>query len=316
MPVYAVYFPELIYNCQEASYELTPLPDSIIKAGKVFACNKQIAPAGDLNGTLAVALRLKANLGETTHYKSIERLKNLVCLSYGSFAQEVQLRDVGTTIDDIVKTNLSERFYNPDVRYGGQLDWDLPLRIAAYSQLIVGLESDKQAKFWKALQTFCYARLIAHLPNPQYKYTLYMTLHLASINQLADEPKNYHIPPGNLVCSECGEKLDITHHTSHVYEIEKLICTLVPNTHAQTWVKFMKKKRNLYHSIRSRFIHNGDFAGLEDVGGFMALWGSNLELAENDINLMILNRTLLEQFLKSNQPPSERGQKKGVSSSS
>lgn len=297
--IWAAHFPGLFYNCKDSSYDLTPFPDSIIQSGKVFASNKQIIPKEEHNGTLAVALELKSNPDESTYYKSIERLKNLVCLSYTSLQQEQRWESPGESLNEVVAANLAERFYNPEIRYGGQLDWDLPLRIAAYSQNIARLSPENQTKFWQALQTFCYARQIAQLPNPQYKYTLYMTLHLSSINQLANEPQSLHTPAVHLICPECNETLGgLTHSTSHLAEIKNLIDSLVPAEHVQRNKDFMDK---LFHRIRSSFIHRGEFAGSEDVGGFIALFDSNVELQENDINLMALNRSLLEQFIVQNQ---------------
>jgi len=211
--------------------------------------------------------------------------------------QEQQLQDVYKTVQEAVKKNLANKFYAPGIRYGVQLDWDLPLRIAAYSQKVTNLSPKNQKRFWRALQTFSYARQIAYLPNPQYKYTLYMTLHLASINQLADDPQNLHDPSANLVCPQCGET-NIPHQTSHVEEIIKLIKELIPKEHQEKYIKFMK---SLYHPIRSGFIHRGSFAGKEDLGGFIALWKQNVKLSEDDINLMIFNRLLLEQFLVKRQ---------------
>jgi hypothetical protein len=296
--IYAAHFPGLIYNCKDSSYPLTPFPDSIIQSGTVFASNKQAIPVDDHNGTLAVALKLKSEPNESTYYKSIERLKNLVCLSYTSPPQEQRWQVAETTLDKVVKNNLATNFYNPEIRYGSQLDWDLPLRVAAYSQNVAKLSPANQTKFWQALQTFCYASQIAHLPNPQYKYTLYMTLYLASINQLADEPKSLHSPSVHLVCPKCHETSGIIHSTSHLAEIKSLIDKLVPTEHSTRYKTFVD---GLFHKVRSSYIHRGEFAGSEDIGGFIALFGSNVELPENDINLMVLNRSLLEQFIVQSQ---------------
>jgi hypothetical protein len=298
MPLFVSYFSGLTYNCERSSYDLTPLPSSIIKAGKVFACNKQMIPVDNHNGTLAVVLELDTELDEKTYYKSIERLKNLICLAYGTMPQEQRLEYTDGSLDDIVDANLSEHFYNPDIRYGSQLTWDLPMRIAAYSQHIAKMPEKAQNKFWQALQTYCYARQITHLPNPQYKYTLYMSLHLASIDQLAENPKNLHDKTTKLSCPICGE-LNVAHNTSHVDEIEKMMRSLIEADRVGVWVTLMKK---LYHPVRSNFVHDGNFAGLEDIGGFIAFWENNTELSENDINLMILNKMLLEKYLQANQP--------------
>jgi len=297
MPIYLACFPGVVYNCKKAIYPLIPLPESIISEGAIFASNGLPTPSDKINGTLAVALNLQTELNDKNYYKTIERLKNLICLAYALIPSEQQLQNEYKSVEDAVKRNLSDKFYNPGVRYGTQLDWDLPLRVAAYSQRVSNLSPKDQKMFWQSLQTFAYARQIAYLPNPQYKYTLYMTLHLASINQLADDPQNLHDPSVNLVCPECGET-NIPHQTSHVEEIIKLIKELIPKEHQEKYIKFMK---SLYHPIRSGFIHRGSFAGKEDLGGFIALWKQNVKLSEDDINLMIFNRSLLEQFLEKRQ---------------
>lgn len=295
--IWTAYFPGIFYNCKDSSYDLTPFADSIIQSGKVYACKKKIIPTDDHNGTLAVVLKLRSSPNETTYYKSVERLKNLICLAYTTMPQEHPFEGSGATIDEVVSDNLAERFFNPDVRYGSQLDWDSPLRIAAYSQLVAKLDATKQKKFWQALQTFCYARQIAQLPNPQYRYTLYMSLHLASIDQLADNPKNIHNDSHiKLKCPVCGE-LNYTHNSSHVDEIEKLLRKHIEPERVEVWVELLRK---LYHPVRSNFVHDGDFAGLEDVGGFIALWNEDFTLGENDINLMILNKMMLEKYLQDN----------------
>ena len=40
---------------------------------------------------------------------------------------------------------------------------------------------------------------------------------------------------------------------------------------------------------------------LTDIGGFIALWMEAKELMEDDHNLMILNKMLLEKFLQQTQ---------------
>lgn len=299
MPLYAVYFPGMFYNCEESSYDLTPLPDSIIKNGKVFACNKSFIPADDHNGTLALAVEFTTEPDDKTRYKSIERLKNLICLSYDVVPNDQRLETTASTVDEVVAANLSERFYNPDVRYGSQLTWDLPMRVAAYTQLVAATPVEKRERFWRALQTYAYARLIAQQVNPQYKYTLYMSLHLASIDQLADNPQNKHGRGDKLTCPVCGE-LPMTHNTSHVDEIEKLMRELIEPDRIDIWLRLAKK---LYHPVRSNWVHDGTFAGFEDIGGHWSMLGDEAgkELAENDINLMILNKMLLEKYLQASQ---------------
>ncbi len=292
MPVKVFYFPNLIYNCEKPFYRLTPLPDSIISEGLIFAFDfKKLK-----KGVLALALNLNSDVDDKNYYKSIERLKNLVCLSYSSIPNEIVMDDQYSSLQEAIDKNLVDKFYEPGLIFGEQLDQDLPLRIAAYSQKIVKLSTKDQKKFWQSLQTFSYARFIAHLSNPQYKYTLYMTLHLSSINQLANKRQNLHNSSVKLFCPECNKEVNMTHQTSHVEEIIKLIEELIPKPHDENFIKLVKK---LYHPVRSEFIHEGNFAGSEDLGGFIGLWGDPImkQISESDINLQVINRSLLEQFL-------------------
>jgi len=286
--------PGLIYNSESSSYEIYPFEGSIIRRGKIFA-SKKFFRFGDF-GSVGIVLELGEELNEANTYKTIERLKNLVCLAFASRPQEVWSSDEEGTIEEIIERNQAEKFYDKGIRMSGQLDWDSPGRVMAYSYLVDKLGKKQRKKFWQSLQTFSYAREIAKLPNPQYRYTLYMTLHLASIDQLAPNPKNLHGKGDKLVCPVCGE-MDFTHTTSHRDEIVKMIGKMV-DLNKEEWIDLAEK---LYHPVRSHFVHDGDLAGSEEIGGFVALWTSGLELVENDHNLMILNKMLLEKYLQQAQ---------------
>lgn len=286
--------PGLVYNSEEPSYEIYPFNGSIIKRGKIFASKKSFG-FGDF-GNVGVVLELSEELNGVNTYKTIERLKNLICLAYASRPQEIRWPDEEGTIEDIIERNQAEKFYDRKIRMSGQFDWESPRRVMIYSHWVDGLNRRQQKKFWQSLQTFSYAREIAKLPNPQYRYTLYMTLHLASIDQLASNPKNLHSKEVKLLCPLCGE-MGIAHTTSHRDEIVKMIREMV-DLHQEEWVRLMEK---LYHPVRSNFVHDGDLAGSEELGGFVALWTSGSELVENDHNLIVLNKMLLEKYLQQAQ---------------
>lgn len=124
-----------------------------------------------------------------------------------------------------------------------------------------------------------------------------MTLHLASIDQLASNPKPLHDSKAKLVCPVCDQDVDFRHSTSHKDEIVKMIDEMV-DLQKEEWKALASR---LYHPVRSNFVHDGDLAGSEDIGGFIALWMEATELVEDDHNLMILNKMLLEKFLQQNQ---------------
>lgn len=286
--------PGVVYNSEEPSYDINAFHDSIIVRGKIFASKKSFG-FGDF-GNVGVVLELSTELDENNSYKTIERLKNLICLAFGSKPQEQRWTDEKGTVEEIIERNKADKFYDKDVRIGGQLDWESPRRVMVYTNLIDLLDAKQKKKFWQALQTYCYAREIAHLPNPQYRYTLYMSLHLASIDQLAPNPKPLHEKGTKLVCPVCGE-VEFTHMSSHRDEIIKMIDELV-DLQKEDWKDLAKR---LYHPVRSSFVHDGDLAGSEDIGGFIALWMEATELIEDDHNLMILNKMLLEKFLQQTQ---------------
>ena len=286
--------PGIAYNSEEQSYDIHPFHDSIIVRGKIFSSKKGFG-YGEF-GNVAVVLELSSKLDEKNTYKTIERLKNLIGLAFGLKPQEQRWSDEQGTIEEIIERNKANKFYDKDIRMGGQLDWESPRRVMAYTNLVDLLDSGQRKKFWQALQTYNYAREIAHLPNPQYRYTLYMSLHLASIDQLAPNPKNLHDKKTKLVCPVCGE-VGFAHTSSHRDEIIKMIDELV-DYQKEDWKELAKR---LYHPVRSNFVHDGDLAGSEDIGGFIALWMEAKELMEDDHNLMILNKMLLEKFLEQTQ---------------
>lgn len=287
--------PGVVYNSEEPSYDINAFHDSIIVRGKIFS-SKKGHRFGEF-GNVGIVLELNAELDENNTYKTIERLKNLICLAFGSKPQEQRWNDEKGTIEEIIERNKADKFYDKDIRMGGQLDWESPRRVWAYTNLVDLLNSKQRKKFWQALQTYCYAREIAHLPNPQYRYTLYMTLHLASIDQLALNPKALHDDKAKLACPVCKKEVDFRHSTSHKDEIVKMIDEMV-DLQKEEWKALASR---LYHPVRSNFVHDGDFAGSEDIGGFIALWTEATELVEDDHNLMILNKMLLEKFLQQTQ---------------
>src|SRR3990167_5838126 len=158
--------------------------------------------------------------------------------------------------------------------------------------------------FDNALNTYIWAKEITRIPNFHLKYTLFMTLFLSSINQLANKPQAICIANGNqtsyLICEKCKEKTGLRHETSHINEIEKLIRELITGKDIEIHVKKVKK---MYHELRSAFLHDGLLRGSEKEGGFIFGVSSEKEreLVEDMINIEGLNRKLLELFLQKRQ---------------
>lgn len=290
---YLISFPGFVYNCDIPVFDLSPFPESVIEEGKIFALDEN---KEDTN-VFSILISLKEEINDNNYYRNIERIKNLVCLGYMRMPQE-RYEKIDSPIDVFLKKNSAKNHYFPGVSINSfSPDFEIPKKISIYSKLVDSLSTKDQKKFWQSLQTFCYARQIAQLPNPQYKYTLYLTLYLASINQLADDPKSLHDKPNKLICSGCGVELEnSTHSSSHVDEIEKMIRNLLQKNIADERVALVRK---LFHPIRSKFIHKGDLSGSEEIGGFLRLLGSEPEIIENDINILLTNKLLLERFLAS-----------------
>jgi hypothetical protein len=292
--IYAIYFPTLIYNCPEQSYQISGLPDSLATEGRIFSYVPQSTPLlTPMNmGMVAVALKLSRPLTQSEHYKTIERIKNLLILGYTTYVEPVGIETQAKDIDVFVQENAHSNFYAEGTRFNSTYDDDTPLRIAQYTSFVAKLKDKDSKKFWQALQTFSNALLLGGTPNPQYKFTIELTLLLASINQLADEPKPVHKTNGDVSCATCGVLGD--HKTSHISEIKKLVEKRIDSKHSPQWIELVDR---LFHKVRSRHIHHGDLFGYEDIGGFIALWNEDVTLMEDIHNTIKLARILLEQHL-------------------
>lgn len=95
----------------------------------------------------------------------------------------------------------------------------------------------------------------------------------------------------HLICEKCGAKTGNTHSTSRTYEIEKLIRDLMTGNLDE----IIKKVKNRYSELRSRFLHAGFLSAGEKEGGFLFSISSEKEkeLIEDMINIAWLNRKLL-----------------------
>lgn len=289
---YLFKLPPSTYNNEKSFYEIPTLPGSDISKTIVFCGMRSME--GDLpRGVVYVYLELKEELTEKNQHNNLYLLLNLIWLATGLpiDSQQIKLKR-SDDFKDVYKKFKCKKFYYRNMNFGGLVRDKSPIgRVVGYVSLMQKIKSGDLMKFEDALNTYIWAKEIGRLPNPHLKYTLFMTLYLSSINQLANDPEKCDI---QVVCSGC--KKDLTGHfkTSHVNEIELLIRELITGNNVDSAVKIIK---DLYHPLRSSFLHSGLLHGSEKKGGFLFDSKSEIKLVENMANIEILNRQLLEQFL-------------------
>ncbi len=240
-------------------------------------------------------LETKIPLSNQNRYRNLRVLCYLLELATGlpSEPKEINI-DKLSNFEAVFSKFKANLFYEPEFNYGGLVnDKNTIARIPAYSKYLKHLSKSDLQNFENSLQTYIWAEEIQKLPNPQLHYTLYMTLFLSSINQLAENPSP--ICASSVFCPDCDANLNFKHSTSHVFEMEKLIRSLITGKDVDGIVRKVKK---LYHNLRSNFLHDGLLSGEEREGGFFSDLDKSIPLVEDMANLTVLNRKLLELFLQ------------------
>lgn len=290
------------YNNERSYYEIIPLRDSNIKRSVIFCgkFSKNLQIPKEMLGRTCLYLETDKEIVDNNRFENEQRLLNLIWLATGLPVdyQAIKVDDYNN-FESIYDDFKCDMFYNPNVNFCGFVADKNPIaRVARYSFLTQKLGEEDFKKFDNALNTYIWAQEIQRLPNPHQKYTLYMTLFLSSINQLANRPQS--ICDAYLACQKCGKQTGMKHETSHIAEIEKLIKELLTGNDLQ---KVIKKVKSLYHSLRSSFLHDGLLCGYEKEGGFMFGASSEIriKLVEDMVNVARLNRQLLELFLQKRQ---------------
>ena len=300
------------YNNEKPYYEIMPLRDSNIKKVVIFGgkVSKTINYPLNRLGSTCLYLETDEVINENNYFKNVQRLLNLIWLATDlpiDYQTEEMLGYDG--FEKIYNDYKCETFYDPNIIQGQPITQNPIARVSIYNCLINKLSDKDFEKFDNALNTYIWAQEITRLPNPHLKYTLYMTLYLSSINQLANDPQPICISmresAPHLICEKCGKKTGYTHVTSHNEEIEKLIKDLTTGNND----KIIKKVKKSYHKLRSKFLHVGLLSGGEKEGGFLFSKSSEFgilsekqkELVEDMINIKWLNRKLLELFLQKRQ---------------
>lgn len=291
------------YNNRQPFYEIKPLPNSDIKRAVLFGGQMQslgrfktVGRIRDIAITL-IYLETTTLIEARNKYANVEKLCQMICLATGLPANSEEIKiDQKATFESIFDEYKHPNYFKEGAVYGGRITDFNPLeKVVAYSHSLHKIDSKINKKFENSLRTFCWAYELEMLPNPQLKYTLYMTLYLASINQLADNPKIKC--DGHWICSECGSKIDMKHKTgSDMDEVRKLIRELITGKNVDEIIGFVEKM----YGLRSKFLHSGSLGGKEKEGGFIVGFGNdkNSGLLEDLINLSTLNRKIIELFLQ------------------
>jgi len=200
------------------------------------------------------------------------------------------------SFEALFEAHRSDEYYDKDTRYVTRIrDENTINRLRTYCDFLQELDSKDLLRFQNALQTYTWAREIEDLPNPHLKYTLFMTLYLSAINQLADNPRPKC--PSHLVCPDCSESVNMKHQDgSHAEEMEKLLRRLFTGKNLDQGIKRMKR---LYNNLRSDYLHDGLLSGEERRGGFLSDDGKQrTEILEDMFNTAMLVRQLLELFIQ------------------
>jgi hypothetical protein len=292
---YLFKLPVNTYNNDDPYYELKPLPLSDQKRVVIFA-GKNDASLRDL-GVVYIYLGLSKKLNAQNTFANLQRLLNLIYLETGlptrySVIQLNKTKD----IKDVLKYFGSPKHNDPKSYSGTAIKNNHIFRVKTCVELIWGLTKKDFEKFDNALNTFVWASELMEIPNPHLKYTLYMTLFLSSINQLANNPV---FCKGRPFCSVCRKR--VSHQLkSERQAIVDLINELLTGKNLDQATEMVKR---LYSKLRSAFLHSGFLSGKEKEGGFLASGMTDTApLMEDMMNTLIINRKLLEQFLVKKQP--------------
>lgn len=290
---YLFKLPANIFNNKTPGYEINPLPYSdqskvIIFAGKGDRMKNQ--------GIIYVYLELSKELNEGNKFANLQRLLNLIYMETGLPTLHLPVSiDKKDTTDQIVSKFASKTFYYPGKSYSGTAPKPNHIaRVQSCVDLMRELNEDDFNKFDNALNTYVWALELRELPNPHLKYTLYMTLFLSSINQLANAPEYCENHP---ICEKCGKEL-VHQLRGEKQAIEDLMRELLTGKALDQGIKKFKK---LYSELRSAFLHSGRLSGKERDGGFLFDFRGSGDLMVDEMELIITCRQLLEQFLLKRQ---------------
>lgn len=287
------------YNNEQQSYELVPIPGSNITKAVLFAGhdNSGVGVLPMLPRNTFLYLETDEPITSANRYQNLLLISQMVQLETGLPAEPVEIDTSAIhNFDEALSRYGSDVYYEPGVSYGGMVNTpDGIAKVATLCHFMNMASGEDATKFKNALQSFAWAQETSRV-NPNLKYTLFMSLYLSSINQLANNPSPVCNSP--LMCPDCGENLG-KHKTSHASEMKDLVRHLITGKGADNFVALIGR---LYHNLRSSYLHDGLLSGGEREGGFLAEFSSDdprhIQLVEDMANVEVLNRILLGLFLQ------------------
>lgn len=286
---YLFKLPTNIYNNEDPAYEFYPIKKSdqskaIVFSGKMFDNSDE--------GVVYIFLKLRRELKDNNKYCNLQRLLNLIYLETGLPTNPIPVSiDKNESVRKVLSRFSAKNFYYPDRSYSGTATEPNHIkRVGFLISLLNKLKEKDFERFDNALNTYVWALELMELPNLHLRYTLYMTLFLSSINQLANDPSYCENHP---ICSMCGKEL--YHQTiGEVQSIENLMRELLTGDHLDEGIQKVKK---LYGDLRSSFLHSGKLSGKEKEGGFLFDIKGESGLLVDEMQILLVCRQLLEQFL-------------------
>ena len=298
-------FPSVVYN-NEKSFYYFPVKIGVAKRiiafsgspGKLMLSEKSFPQH---NGVTCLYIETSEEINQKNQYEVQILPTYLLWLATGlptNNESKIKIDD-GKSFDDIFKEYGLETSYNPKMRYGGGIQPEKPMeRFVQYGHFLSNMFEEDIKKFENALQTFIWAREIKTLQNPHRRYSLYVTLFITTIEQLADERKIKECG-GKIICNS-GKCKDPNgpHMTSIIEECKNLIRRFITGENVEETVK---KFGTLYSKVRSKYIHSGILSGNERDGGFLfgdLISARNMKIVEDGVNIENLARMLLELFLQ------------------
>lgn len=290
---YLFKLPVNFFNNEKVGYEISPLPYSDQRKVIVFAGKNDLANGRSI---VYIYLELSEELNDGNRFANLHRLLNLIYMETSLPVHNLPVQiDQKDSTDDVLSKFVSKSFYSPGVSYNGTAPQPNHIaRVQWCVEFLRKLNKKDFNKFDNSLNTYAWALELRELPNPHLKYTLYMTLFLSAINQLADNPKYCE---NHLTCAKC--KKELYHQLKGEKQaIEDLMRELLTGKDLDQGINKFKK---LYSELRSSFLHAGKLSGREKEGGFLFDFRDSGDLMVDEMELILTCRQLLEQFLLKRQ---------------
>lgn len=285
------------YNNEAPFYKIEPLYKSDQKEVIVFAGkgNKifHIYPV------INIYISTRNPINADNMYKNLHRLFNIFSLESGlaSYPTIQSIDDL--SFEQVYDSPKKKDYHKPGVRYAGFGEDNIVLRTQLLIHKLNKLKCKQAAKIENILHTLFLTQEIEQSVNPQSKYSLFMTLYISMIEQLAD---NSTLSCGGTShCDKCKQSFKHLYIKGKGILVREMIDKYITGNSNSEHKKLLKK---LYKK-RSSYLHGGKLIGNEMEGGFLKNIGNNdpkekakqTELLEDYANIKLLLRKLIEQTI-------------------